>query len=332
MPIRFHCKRCQQLLGIASRKAGSEIQCPKCGIAQVVPSQEAAAAALAMTQFAKTDVVPDSAADLVVYDDEPSVIETPRPPSQEPAAGRAAAPPAKQAVETQKPSAAAASAPVASAPPGAEVAPPAGRPVPQGMILFPRRSCYVQGFLFVVLAAAAFGAGYLIGRGDATVEKQIEQEQAGKERILIEGKLVYEPGAGQIAGDKGAVVIALPDGKYPQKTLPIQGIRPQDPSPAESQRTVRMIRQLGGAYAKANAEGDFSMVVSQQGEYRLLIVSSHAARPQGVKLDEFDLAEMEKYFELADHLVNRFKYRWELKQINIGSDEIEVNFGRDGIK
>ena len=327
MPIRFHCNRCQQLLGISSRKAGSEIQCPKCGITQVVPSQEAAAAALAMTQFAKTDLVTDNAADLVVYDDQPSVIETPRPRSQESAAGRAAAPSAKQAVGTRKTSASA-----ASVPPAAETAPPAGRPVPQGMILFPRRSYYVQGFLFVILAAAAFGAGYLIGRGDATVEKQIEQEQAVKERILIEGKLVYEPGAGQIAGDKGAVIVALPDEKYPQKTLPIQGIRPQDPPPAESQRTVRMIRQLGGAYARANVQGDFSMVVSQQGKYRLLIISSHASRPRGVKLDEFDLAEMEKYFELADHLVNRFKYRWELNEINIGSDEIEVNFGRDGIE
>jgi len=330
MPIRFHCKRCQQLLGIASRKAGSEIQCPKCGIAQVVPSQEAAAAALAMTQFAKTDVVTGNAADLVVYDDEPSVIETPRPRPQEPAAKQAVAvqkSSAKQAVAAEKPSAATVSAPAA-----AQLAPPAGRSVPQGMILFPRRSYYVQGFLFVILAAAAFGAGYLIGRGDATVEKRIEQEQAIKERILIEGKLVYEPGAGQISGDKRAVVIALPDGKCPQKTLPIQGIRPQDPPPAESQRTVRMIRQLGGAYARANAEGDFSMVVSQQGKYHLLIISSHAARPQGVKVDEFDLAEMEKYFELADHLVNRFKYRWELKEINIGSDEIEVNFGRDGIE
>ena len=30
MPIRFYCPFCDQLLGIASRKAGSPIDCPRC--------------------------------------------------------------------------------------------------------------------------------------------------------------------------------------------------------------------------------------------------------------------------------------------------------------
>ena len=30
MPIRFYCPFCDQLLGIASRKAGSAIECPGC--------------------------------------------------------------------------------------------------------------------------------------------------------------------------------------------------------------------------------------------------------------------------------------------------------------
>ena len=30
MPIRFYCPFCDQLLGIASRKAGSPIVCPRC--------------------------------------------------------------------------------------------------------------------------------------------------------------------------------------------------------------------------------------------------------------------------------------------------------------
>ena len=326
MPIRFHCKRCNQLLGIASRKAGSEIQCPKCGISQVVPTEEAATAAMAMSQFAKTALVADNPAELVVYEDEPSAIEMPRTRRGDP-------PAAAPATASKTPSAPAAAEQAGTeSPPPADVAIPAGQGVPQGMILFQRRTYYVQGVLFLLLAVAAFGSGYFIGRGDATVKLENELEEASRVRVPIEGKLFYFPGTGQVAGDFGAVVIALPEGRFPEKPLPIDGIRPQDPPPDEGQRTVRLIRELGGAYARADADGNFLTEAPDQGKYRLLIISNHAARPQGVEVDEVDLVEMEKYFALADHLINRFKYRWELREINIGTNPIEVDFGRDGQK
>lgn len=37
MPIRFRCSRCNRLLGIARRKAGTETKCPHCGATIVVP-------------------------------------------------------------------------------------------------------------------------------------------------------------------------------------------------------------------------------------------------------------------------------------------------------
>jgi hypothetical protein len=37
MPIRFRCNRCNRLLGIARRKAGSETTCPHCGATLLVP-------------------------------------------------------------------------------------------------------------------------------------------------------------------------------------------------------------------------------------------------------------------------------------------------------
>ncbi|MBM4071895.1 MAG: hypothetical protein FJ271_23660 [Planctomycetes bacterium] len=38
MPIRFRCAYCNQLMGIARRKAGSIIRCPKCAGQVIVPS------------------------------------------------------------------------------------------------------------------------------------------------------------------------------------------------------------------------------------------------------------------------------------------------------
>jgi DNA-directed RNA polymerase subunit RPC12/RpoP len=37
MPIRFRCAYCQQLMGIARRKAGTVVRCPKCAGQVVVP-------------------------------------------------------------------------------------------------------------------------------------------------------------------------------------------------------------------------------------------------------------------------------------------------------
>ena len=37
MPIRFRCRHCTRLLGIARRKAGTAIRCPQCGELLTVP-------------------------------------------------------------------------------------------------------------------------------------------------------------------------------------------------------------------------------------------------------------------------------------------------------
>jgi phage FluMu protein Com len=40
MPIQFRCAYCNQLLGIARRKAGTTVNCPTCGKQIVVPTPE----------------------------------------------------------------------------------------------------------------------------------------------------------------------------------------------------------------------------------------------------------------------------------------------------
>src|SRR5215831_18965599 len=43
MPIRFRCAYCNQLMGIAKRKAGTVVRCPKCAGRVIVPDPNAAA-------------------------------------------------------------------------------------------------------------------------------------------------------------------------------------------------------------------------------------------------------------------------------------------------
>jgi phage FluMu protein Com len=40
MPIRFRCAYCSQLMGIARRKAGTVVKCPKCAGEIIVPTPE----------------------------------------------------------------------------------------------------------------------------------------------------------------------------------------------------------------------------------------------------------------------------------------------------
>ena len=308
MPIRFYCQRCHQLLGIASRKAGSEIQCPKCGWSQIVPAQEAALAAVAMDLFARNHDALESTSNLTVYDDEPALIEMPQPADSQKAQPE---PPAAATTEVS---------------PAARTPDERGEPVPPGMILFPRRMLYVQGLLLLILFALGLGSGYFLGGGGA--EPRATNDRAARQRILIEGKLVYDPGTGRLAGDQNAVIIALPEGKLPPKKISSEGIRPQAAS-TESQNSVQMIRQLGGEYARANALGNFSLVLPDRGKYHLLIISNHTTRPEGTDVGEADLSEMQQYFSMAALLIGRHKYSWTLREI---SDDLRIdrNFGRDG--
>lgn len=315
MPIRFRCQRCRQLLGIASRKAGSEIECPKCGISQTVPAEEAASAALAMDQFSQTPVSVEAASDFVVYEDRPAAIETSR-----------SRPPAATGSSTPSQSATAESA--TDAPP-VQTAPEPGRPVPRGMILFPRRVFYVQGVLFLVVALAGFGLGYFIGRGDTTNRMTIERKEAAQERTQVRGKLIYDRGGGVFVGDEGAVVIALPEGGLETK-IPVSDIRPQDPKLSKPPKSIRLIRECGGQFARAKASGDFDFVVPDKGDYCLLIISKSASRPGDTAVDELDVSEMQEYFSSPEDVIGNHEYRWIKATVDSGLNPIEIDFGLSG--
>jgi hypothetical protein len=153
MPIRFRCTHCQKLLGIAHRKAGTLVPCPKCGLETLVPQS----------------------------DQEPS----PPPPTPGPAGGPAA--PDVPLFEQgnfdallndggqAQPSILGARAPV---PPGVgrvarpgpgspDVEPvgpvPIGPPVPPGGFVLTKRQATVLTVAIVVVLVLAFGVGLLVG-------------------------------------------------------------------------------------------------------------------------------------------------------------------------
>lgn len=300
MAIRFYCSQCRQLLSIASRKAGAEIECPRCGHAQSVPTEEAAAAAMAMGNLGRGQETALDVFDLTVYDDDPTLMET-----------------------------------SSRRPPPAATSRPAELPSPQlpvdrrDLVVYRRQTLYAQAVLFLVVAVAAFVAGYLIGRGNASYELYVQEQPAGKEDVLVEGKVVYDPGTGRLTGDEGTVVILLPEGRTPARKISVFGIRPHEPLPPDSHQSVRKIRELGGVYVRADAAGDFS-AVAPAGEYYVLLLSRHTERPPDDPVDELDRIQLSEYFDDPATLLRDYKYRWMKKAIEAGvRSPIEHQFGRD---
>jgi len=309
MAIRFHCKGCGQLLSIASRKAGTEIECPKCGLAQTVPSEEIAGAALAMSESDRAEEVIEETSDVVVSDDEPAAIDT---SSQ----GSAVRP---------WPISPSATAPALPPP-----APEACMPAPPGTILYRRRTIYIQGVLFLLLGAGAFAAGYFVGRGDANRSLLVARKEAANQPVLVEGKLYYDTGAGSVAADAGAVFIALPAAKVAEEAISTTDLRPRDPPPADTNRRVRMIEDLGGVYARADDSGAFTAVLPKQGKYRVLLISRQTRRGAQIDIDELDQSEINRYFDRAADLIGPHKYRWTFRDVTGPTLSIQHNFGRDG--
>jgi DNA-directed RNA polymerase subunit RPC12/RpoP len=113
MPIRFRCVYCNQLLGIARRKAGTVVNCPHCGERLIVPTPEA--------------------------DDESAEIKSQPQPQPQPR-GELASPTANKPPQAKMPQRASDAAEVVSAPkPAPKPAPPKPAPPPNSLNVAPNR-------------------------------------------------------------------------------------------------------------------------------------------------------------------------------------------------
>jgi hypothetical protein len=141
MPIKFRCKYCNQLMGIARRKAGTEVHCPTCNGNLVVPHQDEVfgQAAAAAPVFERSDFEQYLHADV---GNQPAVAAPPAP-----------APPMPGTVWSPQ-----------SPPDMVDVEPAALHPVaPPGIILSTGMATLLTiGIIF--LMALSFMLGVLVGR------------------------------------------------------------------------------------------------------------------------------------------------------------------------
>jgi phage FluMu protein Com len=142
MPIRFRCAYCNQLMGIATRKAGTVVACPKCQGQVIVPNPLEQTESPAGSPEEKPNLFEESDLD-EVFGLNPSV---PEPQTLSPAPPQAAPAPRYPPPE----------------PAGVFAAVPA--PARPGIFLGPI-ALTVLSVVFVALVGLAFFLGLLLGRG-----------------------------------------------------------------------------------------------------------------------------------------------------------------------
>ena len=131
MPVRFLCPVCHQLLSIATRKIGSEVDCPKCRSTILVPDPQQPARELA-NPFEQGGV--EQALASISSGATSAPGPSARPPKNSPSAAELLQRPAAQ------------------------------RPTSDdSLIVISRRTLYLQAVLLAIVAIVAFVCGYVIG-------------------------------------------------------------------------------------------------------------------------------------------------------------------------
>jgi len=153
MPVRFRCAYCNQLLGIARRKAGTVVRCPTCSGQVIVPSQDAVPAA----EGANGGQQP-----VFEQSDFEELFGTAPATANEPAA-ISAAPPAPKPVVAPPGAWGTHAEPafdVEKLEPSPTVAP---RVAPPGFVLSPTKAT-ILAVVIILALGVAFCAGVLVGR------------------------------------------------------------------------------------------------------------------------------------------------------------------------
>jgi hypothetical protein len=315
MPVQFVCPHCTQLLSVGSRKIGTAVACPRCRRDVIVPDQEAASVSVAMRQAQKEP--PEAPLPEFMVYDEPPAAELDAPPIiiTDTHITRLAAPPARKEPRPEP-----ATSPLWQKLPGQR----------EPMLLLSRRALFLQAGILAAMTLVAFGLGYLVGFEFSPTETAGPSAQAG-EATLVQGFVRYTANDGQVRGDGGSVVIALPDGRLPTPKLGVQGLRPGDAAPVPGGGVLMSLELLGGAMSRVADDGSYSLPVPEPGRYFLLFISRNAQRSAGSQPDEFQLALMQRYFQPADELIGGQKYLWRVESLPGGATSRSHDFGASGV-
>ncbi len=356
MPIRFQCDQCGQHLSIARRKAGTQVDCPRCGLNQKVPGEPLAVEPISAEPTAAEAIGAESNERIeeVAVEEGQSEIESgaaePLPTSQgEPSEPQP--PPFPKNIDLSDtidltlpwklP-------PIAGAP--SPSPPPVtrqgdGQPSETASPIPIPWAIYAQALFLLIVAGGAFLAGYYLGHQDGSLKAvdaspsephaaaEVEVDSDGNpfadEEVLLEVRLLWTPGVNEASGDEGALLVALPQKSIPRSALPIAGLRSGSADSTEARASIAAVRAAGGTCSRAEADGRIAAVLPREGHYYLLMISRHVLRPDDQPIRQTDLVAMKQYFAEPEELIGQNKYVWRSEEIRVGTRIAEHDFGFD---
>jgi hypothetical protein len=305
MPIRFACPHCQQRLSVSARKEGTTAACPHCGGTLTIPQrpgeEQASEHPPVMNVFTADDssveAPPIAAAVTAVQASSMDAVFLPD------AAGRDEIEIVYERTDES---------PLPSPP-----------PKQIELVALPRFVLYLQGGLIALVAFWSFVLGILFG---GTLFSR-STAPAVPQACLIEGSVTFASGPRQLP-DTGAVVVVLPQSKQrADERAPTLGLRPGDPPPEAAHRGLAILRQLGGGYARADANGRFSIQVPSRGRYLVLVISHEKRARSADEVPTADVLRIGRFFGDAASLIGDRRYQLTEESL-VGDRHLAVQFDR----
>ncbi len=350
MPIKFRCDYCRQLLGISRSKAGQIVDCPTCGRVVRVPELDGRREPVpepemnladseltgALAELARIgqqpidDAEPDSSPQSAqVIEPEPLPAPEPidPPAASGPLAGSIVPPSPPGSVEQRRPGrkpvdrrdqrAAAYDDELASLAIKDE-----GLPIWRRRAMPGRRKWRTLFPLPVILticgvALIGFLCGYLVGdtgsHPDVTTTQNPSGGPAATETTQpsVKGHITFKNEEGQSRQDRRARVIAFPQQRQGQRKLGITGFRSGDSDSTEDFRSARAaLRELGGAVAVADDDGNFELSLPATGTYSILVLSHYQPRDEDEPIEAPLMKLLNEYFDRPEQLLGRVAYHF----------------------
>lgn len=309
MPIQFRCNHCRQRLAAPTRKAGSNVACPRCGEQIEVPKP--VNKPVSGSTNAATPAPPASSS--------PPPLKASTPP---PVPHSASEHPAKTAVEentdsdwqvfpdttvsrsTKKPSTF-----------SSHRKPLADEESTSEYVGVSRLTLFLQGVLIAIVAFVFFVAGMFVGRNSGVSGQAIVSSVP----VELSGRVVFRT-SGRRTPDSNAVVLLIPQTTQPDQKLPAEGLRASDKPISDLHASIKEIRHWGGDYIKADTGGRFRLKAPKSGPFFLLVISANVDR-RGARPELSDLAEIGRYFLPAVDLLGDQAYQWQSIRI-VGTKQL----------
>lgn len=181
-----------------------------------------------------------------------------------------------------------------------------------GRVRVPRYVIFTQGLLLAVVACGCFALGYHLGGARATAPAP---DTPGP--CTVSGNVVYQTSGGTRFPDEGAVILIVPQDSRPatDEKLDTEALKPVATATNSLAEMQQRVRQMGGAYARADVEGNFRVQLPHGGRYFALVVSHYGERPADAEPNKADLAQLGRYVTAAAELLADRRYRWTSEDV-----------------